>query len=102
MGGTEEIDEFVSAINKLIEGAQSVVEDPNAFLEVNNKIHALIEAKLPSLVEAVDRDLINADTRERLGIISASIQRLEGKARARLFWSRAFEDHLRDALSKDG
>ena len=102
MGGTEELDEFVSALNKLIEGAQSVVQDPNAFLEVNNKIHALIEAKLPSLVEAVDRDLINADTRERLGIISASIQRLEGKARARLFWSRAFEDHLRDALSKDG
>ena len=102
MSGTEEFDEFVSALNMLIEGAHSVVQDPNAFLEVNNKIHALIEAKLPSLVEAVDRDLINADTRERLGIISASIQRLEGKARARLFWSRAFEDHLRDALSKDG
>ena len=102
MSGTEEFDEFVRALNMLIEGAHSVVQDPNAFLEVNNKIHALIEAKLPSLVEAVDRDLINADTRERLGIISASIQRLEGKARARLFWSRAFEDHLRDALSKDG
>ena len=102
MGGTEQFDEFVSALNKLIEGAQSVVQDPNAFLEVNNKIHALIEAELPSLVEAVDRDVISADTRERLRVIFASIQRLEGKARARLFWSRAFEDHLRDALSKDG
>ena len=102
MDGTEQFDEFVSALNNLIEGAQSAVQDPNAFLEVNNKIYALIEAELPSLVEAVNLDAIGADTRERLELIFASIQQLEGKARARLFWSRAFEDHLRDALSKDG
>ena len=48
------------------------------------------------------RDELGADARDRLQASLASIQRLEGEARARLVWSRDFEDYMREALSKDG
>ena len=102
MTGTEQLDEFVNALNGLIESALSSVQDPDAFLEANNKIHALIETDLPPLVEAVKRDELGADARDRLQASLASMQRLEGEARARLVWSRDFEDYMREALSKDG
>jgi len=102
MTGTEQLDEFVNALNDLIESALSCVQDPDAFLEANNKIHALIETDLPPLVEAVKRDGLGADARDRLQASLASMQRLEGEARARLVWSRDFEDYMREALSKDG
>ena len=53
MTGTEQLDEFVNALNDLIESALSRVQDPDAFLEANNKIHSLIETALPPLVEAL-------------------------------------------------
>lgn len=102
MTGTEQLDEFVNALNDLIESALSCVQDPDAFLEANNKIHALIETDLPPFVEAVKRDELGADARDRLQASLASMQRLEGEARARLVWSRDFEDYMREALSKDG
>ena len=102
MTGTEQLDKFVNALNDLIESALSCVQDPDAFLEANNKIHALIETDLPPLVEAVKRDELGVDARDRLQANLASMQRLEGKARARLVWSSDFEDYMREALSKDG
>ena len=102
MTGTEQLDEFVNALNDLIESALARVQDPDAFLEANNKIHALIETSLPPLAEALQRGELGADARDRLQASLASIQRLEGEARARLVWSRDFEDYMREALSKDG
>lgn len=102
MTGTEQLDGFVNALNDLIESALSCVQDPDAFLEANNKIHALIETGLPPLVDAVKRDELGADAHDRLQASLASMQRLEGEARARLVWSRDFEDYMREALSKDG
>ena len=102
MTGTEQLDAFVNALNDLIESALSRVQDPDAFLEANNKIHALIETGLPPLAEALKRDELGADARDRLEEILTLIQRLEGEARARLVWSRDFEDYMREALSKDG
>ena len=102
MTGTKQLDEFVSALNDLIEGALSRVQDPVAFLEVNNKIHTLIETALPSLAEALKEGELGADARDRLEASLASIQKLEEEARARLVWSRDFEDYMREALSTDG
>lgn len=102
MTGTEQLDEFVNALNDLIESALLRVQDPDAFLEANNKIHALIEASLPPLTEALQRGELGADVRDRLEASLASIQKLEAEARARLVWSRDFEEYMREALSKDG
>ena len=102
MTGTEQLDEFVNALNNLIESALSRVQDPDAFLEANNKIHALIQASLPPLAEALQRGELGADVRDRLEASLASIQKLEGEARARLVWSRDFDEYMREALSKDG
>ena len=102
MTGTEQLDEFVNTLNDLIESALLCVQDADTFLEANNKIHALIETDLPPLVEAVKRDELGVDARDRLQASLASMQRLEGKTRARLVWSSDFEDYMREALSKDG
>ena len=102
MTGTEQLEEFVNALDNLIGSALSCIQNPDAFLEANNKIHALMETGLPPLVEALKRDELGADARDRLQASLASMQRLEGEARARLVWSRDFEDYMREALSKDG
>lgn len=102
MTGMKQLDEFLSALNNLIEGASSHVKDPDAFLEANNKIYALIETALPPLAKALKDGELGADARDRLEASLASIQNLEGEARARLVWSRDFEDYIREALSKDG
>ena len=102
MTGTEQLDEVVNALNDLIESALARVQDPDAFLEANNKIHSLIETALPPLVEALKDGELGADARDRLETSLASIQKLEGEARARLVWSRDFEDYMREALSTDG
>ena len=72
------------------------------FLKPTTRSIALIETALPPLVEALKRDELGADARDRLEASLASIQKLEGEARARLVWSRDFEDYMREALSKDG
>ena len=102
MTGTKQLDEFVSTLNDLIESALSRVQDPDAFFEANNKIHTLIETALPPLAEALKDGELCADARDRLKASLASIQKLEGEARARLVWSRDFEDYMREALSTDG
>ena len=102
MTGTKQLDEFVNTLNHLIESALSCVQDSDAFLEANNKIQALIETGLPSLAKALQCGELGADARDRLQASLGSIQRLEGEARARLVWSRDFEDYMREALSKDG
>lgn len=102
MTGTEQLDEFISALNDLIEGALSRVQDPDAFLEANNKIHTLIETTLPLLAEALKGGELGVDARNRLEASMASIQKLEGEVRARLVWSRDFEEYIREAMSKDG
>ena len=66
MTGTEQLDEFVNALNHLIERALSRVQDPDAFLEANNKIHSLIETALPSLAKALKEGELGADARDRL------------------------------------
>ena len=102
MTGTKQLNEFVSTLNDLIESALSRVQDPDAFFEANNKIHTLIETALPSLAEGLKEGELGADARDRLEESLASIQKLEGEARARLVWSRDFEDYMREALSTDG
>ena len=102
MTGTKKLDEFVSALKDLIEGALSCVQDADAFLEANKKIHTLIETALPPLVEAFKGNELDADARDRLEASLASVHKLEGEVRARLVWSRDFEDYIREALSKEG
>jgi len=102
MTGTRQLDEFVGALNDLIESALARVQNPDAFLEANSQIHALIETGLPPLAEALQGGELGADARDRLEATLSSIRKLEAEARARLVWSRDFEDYIRDALSKDG
>ena len=102
MTGTQELADFVDALDHLIESARSRVRDPDAFLEINRKISNLIETSLPPLVEALDVGNLAPEARELLKEKLASVRDLELKARARLVWSRDFEDYIRDALSEGG
>ena len=102
MTGTEEVDNFVAALDKLIESASSHVRNPDAFLSINKDISNLVESGLPPLVEALDAGELEPAARELLKERLASVRELEMKARARLVWSRDFEDYIRDALSEDG
>ena len=102
MTGTKELTDFVDALDDLIESATSHVRDPDAFLEINRKISNLVETSLPSLVEALDVGNLAPEARELLKEKLASVRDLEMKARARLVWSRDFEDYIRDALSEGG
>ena len=102
MTGTEEVDNFVAALDNLIESASSHVRNPDAFLAINKDISNLVESGLPPLVEALDAGELEPAARELLKERLASVRELEMKARARLVWSRDFEDYIRDALSEDG
>ena len=102
MTGTQEVDNFVAALDNLIESASSHVRNPDAFLAINKDISNLVESGLPPLVEALDAGELEPAARELLKDRMASIRELEMKARARLVWSRDFEDYIRDALSEGG
>ena len=102
MTGTQEVDNFVAALDSLIESASSHVRDPDAFLAINKDISNLVESGLPPLVEALDAGELEPAARELLKERLASVRELEMKARARLVWARDFEDYIRDALSEGG
>ena len=102
MPGTQELSDFVDALDDLIESASSCVRDPDEFLEINRKISNLVETSLPPIVEALDAGNLAPEARELLKEKLASVRDLEMKARARLVWSRDFEDYIRDALSEGG
>ena len=102
MTGTQELTDFVDALDDLIESAFAHVRDPDVFLEINRKISNLFETSLPPLVEALDAGNLAPEARELLKEKLASVRDLEMKARARLVWSRDFEDYIRDALSEGG
>ena len=102
MTGTKELTDFVDALDDLIEGASAHVRDPDAFLEINRKISNLVETSLPPLVKALDVGNLAPEARELLKEKLASVRDLEMKARARLVWSRDFEDYIRVALSENG
>ena len=96
------MDDFVAALDNLIESASSHVRNPDAFLAINKDISSLVETGLPPLVEALDAGELEPAARELLKERLASVRELEMKARARLVWSRDFEDYIRDALSEGG
>ena len=102
MTGTQEVNNFVVALDNLIESAFSHVRNPDAFLAINKDISNLVESGLPPLVEALDAGELEPAARELLKERLASVRELEMKARARLVWSRDFEDYIRDALSESG
>ena len=102
MTGTQEVNKFVAALDNLIESASSHVRNPDAFLAINKDISNLVENGLPPLVEALDAGELEPAVRELLKERLASVRELEMKARARLVWSRDFEDYMRDALSEGG
>jgi hypothetical protein len=102
MTGTQELTDFVDALDDLIESALARARDPDDFLEINQKISNLVETSLPPLVEALDVGNLAPEARELLKEKLASVRDLEMKARARLVWSRDFEDYIRDALSEGG
>ena len=102
MIGTQEVDNFVAALDNLIESAFSHVRNPDAFLAINKDISNLVETGLPPLVEALDAGELEPAARELLKERLASVRELEMKARARLVWSRDFEDYIRNALSEGG
>ena len=93
---------FVAALDNLIESASSHVRNPDAFLAINKDISNLVESGLPPLVEALDAGELEPAARELLKERLASVRELEMKARARLVWSRDFEDYMCDALSEGG
>ena len=102
MAGTQEVNNFVAALDNLIESASSHVRNPDAFLAINKDISNLVESGLPPLVEALDAGELEPAAHELLKERLASVRELEMKARARLVWSRDFEDYMRDALSEGG
>ena len=102
MTGTQEVDNFVAALDNLIESASSHVRNPDAFLAINKDISNLVESGLPPLVEALDAGELEPAARELLKERLALVRELEMKARARLVWSRDFEDYIRNALSEGG
>ena len=102
MTGTQEVDNFVASLDDLIERALLHVRNPDAFLAINKDISNLVETGLPPLVEALDAGELEPAARELLKERLASVRELEMKARARLVWSRDFEDYIRDALSEGG
>ena len=93
---------FVAALDNLIESASSHVRNPDAFLAINKDISNLVESGLPPLVEALDAGELEPAARRLLKERLASVRELEMKTRARLVWSRDFEDYIRDALSEGG
>lgn len=101
MTGTTQLDEFLTALNNLIESGRTSVRDPDAFLKINQEIAVLIETGLQPLAEALAQGDLGADDRARLEESLAGIRDLEAKARARLEWSNDFEDYMRRALSDD-
>ena len=102
MTGTQEVNDFVAALDNLIESASSHVRNPDEFLAINKGISNLGETSLPPLAEALDAGKLEPAARERLKEKLASIRDLEIKTRARLVWSCDFEDYIRDALSEGG
>ena len=102
MTGTQAVNNFVAALDNLIESASSHVRNPDAFLAINKDISNLVESDLPPLVEALDAGELEPAARELLKERLASVRELEMKARARLVWSRDFEDYIHDALSDGG
>ena len=100
MTGTQEVNNFVAVLDDLIESAYTHVHNPDAFLTINKDISSLVETGLPPLIEALDAGALEPAARELLKERLASVRELEIKARARLVWSRDFEDYIRESLSE--
>ena len=95
----EKVEVFIRTLNDLIEGAKTRVRDPEAFLVITDDIKALIETDLPPIVEALAASEDADEARARLQAGLDALTELEAMGRARLVWTRDFEDYMRKALS---
>ena len=99
---TDNLDQFIAALNGLIESAHAYVQESDSFLAVNQDIQTLIERDLPPLVEALSSGDPEGTGRARLEESLAALRELETAGRARVVWGRDFEDYMRRSLSEDG
>lgn len=99
---TDNLDQFIAALNGLIESAHACVQESESFLAVNQDIQTLIERDLPPLVEALSSDDPEGTGRARLEESLAALRELETAGRARVVWGSDFEDYMRRSLSEGG
>jgi len=96
------LDGFLSALNKEVEGAKLLVGDTQAFLQATRSIETLLAEDWPPLEEALREEGLKPEDRQRLLDLLAAISALETKTRARLSWSADFEAHMRRAMDLSG
>lgn len=99
---TDNLDQFIAALNGLIESAHACVQESDSFLAVNQDIQTLIERDLPPLVEALSSGDPEGTGRARLEESLAALRELETAGRARVVWGSDFEDYMRRSLSEGG
>ena len=97
---TETLAEFAATLDQKIEGALSCVGNPDAFLAANREIEEMMQQQWPAIAEILSASDLTASDRAVLESMSKALAALEAQARARLVWTRDFEDYMRDALTQ--
>ena len=88
----------MNALNHMIEGANSVVDDAPAFLAATQAIDRLLVEDWPEIEAGLDNNNLSDYEQKHLLNLLEAINRLETKTRARLAWSEDFEIHMRRAM----
>ena len=89
---------FLNALDKHIEGADTFVSDAQAFLGAVQQIERLFEENWPALESDLRNKVPSNDEKQRLLLLLETINSLESKTRARLAWSEDFEAHMQRAM----
>ena len=96
----EMLEEFLDALDPLIESACSCVDDAPKFQKVNESITKVMSESWPPIGDAIAAIEPDAEMRARITKMSEKLADLEARTRARLVWADDFEDYIRESVTQ--
>ena len=96
----EKLEEFLTALDRLIESAIWCVDDAPAFQKVNGSIAKLMSEAWPTIADTLNSIEPDADMRATIAKMSEKLAILETRTRARLVWADDFEDYIRESVTQ--
>ena len=96
----EMLEEFLIALDPLIESAYSCVDDAAAFQKVHESIAKVLSEFWPPIAEELAAIEPDSEMRAKITKMSEKLADLEARTRARLVWSDDFEDYLRQSVTQ--
>ncbi len=98
----EDLDDFLSTLNVLIECAKKRAGNSEHFMEVVGDIGALIEARVPLIDQLILSNRLTSKDIYQISEILDSLKQLEASNMSKVTWFQDFEEYMSNALTRDG